>query len=427
MGIRGIVAAVFLAMVLAGCTNVYLEPPELQGPIGQVQVDAGRQLWVLQKQEEVRQVSVGGGGRSRSTSSLREDHYYHFDVQAFDPATVRPLWKQRITTYFDGEVRPNQRAPSRIIGSAVAGRLLGQDGDLVWLLVDSEAYALDADTGAVVYDPASLLAQRPALADLLPSEARFWGFDQGPVVTLADARVVRLVGRDLQVQDYVPRERPQAPVLVKANGMPLVVPLRPMTPVVRHVVRSENEWLALYTDEEAADAVDDTFGDHAQFPYSIDDAGPMARRSFRRIRLAPAQRFDETFVQIVGQSPVPGSPILLRGRFVRDPATDAPVKLDNDDLLVWHRTRVDDLGRLALTRFGPDLVPRWQVELPLTDGGADLPVLSWHIGDHLLAHGVSQRFDDHVRSRIPHLVSVSLKDGRVSAWDLSAEAESRAP
>jgi len=420
MGRLGLLG-VGLAALLSACSNARFETPQVQGPIGLVQADAGRQLWVLQKQEEVREVRSGTGGRRNSIASLRKDTFFHFDVLAFDPVSVQPLWKQRIVTYRDDEVTPGQVIPSRIIGSAVSGRLLGQDGSLVWLLVDSDPYALDAETGAIVHDSESLQRLRPELAGLLPSEARLWDFDQGPVITLADARVVRLSGHDVQVQDHVPRAAPSPPVPLKANGMPRVVPLRLMTPLVRHKVLSEQAWLALYTDDEAADAVDDTFGDHALFPYSIDDDGPMARRTFRRIRLAPTQRFDEAFLRIVEQAPVPGSPVLLRGRFVRDPATDAPVKLDNEDLLVWHRTRIDDEGRLLLSRFGPDLVVRWQVELPLTDGGADLPVHAWQLDGHLVVHGIAQRVDDQVRIREPHLVSVSLHDGTLSAWNLATD------
>lgn len=420
MGRMGVFAAALVAL-LAACSNTRFEPPQVQGVIGLVQADAGRQLWVLQKQEEVREIRSGTGGRRNSIATLRRDTFFHFDVQAFDPVSVKPLWKQRIVTYQDDEVTPGQVIPSRIIGSAVSGRLLGQDGNLVWLLVDKHPYALDAETGAIVHDSEGIQRLRPELAGLLPSESRLWGFDQGPVITLADARVVRLSGPDLQVRDHVPRQAAQPPVPLKSNGMPRVVPLRLLTPLVRHKVLSEQAWLALYTDDEAADAVDDTFGDHALFPYSIDDDGAMARRTFRRMRLAPTQRFDETFLRIVEQVPVPGSPVLLRGRFVRDPVTDAPVKLENDDFLVWHRTRIDDQGRLLLTRFGPDLVPRWQAELPLTDGGTDLPVHTWHLGDHLVAYGAAQRVEDEVRRRDPHLVSVSLQDGKLSAWNLTAE------
>jgi hypothetical protein len=47
-------------------------------------------LWVLTKQEERQQVSVGGS--RRSTGGTRNDTLFHFDIQAFDPETARALW-----------------------------------------------------------------------------------------------------------------------------------------------------------------------------------------------------------------------------------------------------------------------------------------------------------------------------------------------
>ena len=419
-------AGVAIAALLAGCTGTRFEPVEVQGPIGLVQVDDQPQLWALQKQEEIREVRTGTGGRGRSVSSLRKDTYFHFAVQAFDPVTARPLWKQHLVSYHDKEVKPGQVMPGRVIGSSVGGRLLGQADGLVWALVDSDPYGLDARTGEIRFTPEGVRAARPELASLLPSEGRLWSFDGGLVVMLADARMVRLRGPDLQVEAYVARAPAVDGAPLKSNGMPRIVPLRPGVPVVRHVPRGENEWLALYTDVEAQDAINDGFGDHAMFPYSITDERQMARRQFRRIRLAPEQRFDETITRLVAQEPVPESPVLLRGRFVRDPATDQAVVMEDGDLLVWHRTRIDDEGRLALTRFSPELSPRWQVELPITDGGTDLPVLTWRIGDRLVAQGLRQDTVDHTRRRVPHLVSVDLSDGRLVAWDIANERPAEA-
>ena len=423
MGIRSgawFVGALLLGL-LAGCKNTFHDEPELQGYIGQVKSGDDTRLWVLHKQREVRTVGVGGRGRN-STAYWRKDTYFHFEVQAFDPATARPAWLQRVASFSDPELQPMQRKPSRVVGSSMTGRLLGQDGDLVWLLVGNQAYALDAANGEVVHDAGAIEKRHPQLAGLLPSEDRLLGFDQGLVVTLADARRVRLRGRGLELEDYVPRPSTAAAPELKPNGMPRIVPTRPMVPMVRHVPRGEDEWLALFTDKEAADAANDGFGDHARYPYSIDDEGLLARRSFWRVRLAPMQRFEETYLHIAAVEPVPESPALLRGRFVRDPATDAALDPGDGDLLVWHRTRIDDAGRLALSRLGADLGTRWQVELPLTDGGTDLPVLTWRIGGHLLAQGYRQDTRDEVRSRVPHLVSVRLDDGSLSAWNLAAGA-----
>ena len=420
MGFRAMaVAAVAAACLLAGCNDTVYNEPQLQGPIGLVQAGEQKQLWTLQKQRVEQTVRFGGRGRG-NTFFTRRDTYFHFNVQAFDPATVRPVWQQHLVTYSDPELEPGQRKPSRIVGSTVSGRLLGQDGDLVWLLVAHLPYALDASTGELVHDAASIERTRPELAGLLPSEARFWGFDQGLVTTLADGRRLRLTGRELDAADYAPPRRSIEPVPMRPDGTLRIVPARPTVPVVRHVPRGEREWLGLYTDREAADALDDDLGDHARYPYSIADEGPLARRSFRRVRLAPATRWDETFLQVASVEPLPESPVLLRGRFVRDPSTDAALDPGNGDLLVWHRTRVDDAGRLALSRRGPDRQPRGALELPLTDGGGELQVLTWRLGNHLVVHGQAQTNQVDSRLRVPHLVSIALDDGRFAAWNLEA-------
>ncbi|WP_162782070.1 PA2928 family protein [Arenimonas caeni] len=419
---RGRLGALVLAgLLLAGCNDTVHDELQVQGPIGLVQAGDQQQLWVLHKQRMEHTVRFGGRGRGNSFYT-RRDTYFHFDVQAFDPATVRPVWQQRVVTYSDPELKPGQRTPSRIVGSTVSGRLLGQDADLVWLLVAHLPYALDAATGEIVHDAASIERARPELAGLLPSEARFWGFDEGLVTTLADGRRIRLTGRGLELADYAPRQRAIEPVPMRPDGTLRIVPARPTVPIVRHVPRGANEWLGLYTDKEAADAASDDTGEHARYPYSIADEGPMARRSFRHVRLAPATRWDETFLQVAAVEPVPGSPVLLRGRFVRDAATDAALDPGNGDLLAWHRTRIDDAGRLALSRLGPDLQPRWQLELPFTDGGGELQVLTWRIGQQLVVHGQAQTTQVDARLRVPHLVSVSLDEGRFAAWNLEAGA-----
>lgn len=414
-------ALVLAGLLLAGCKNTVWNEPQVQGPIGLVQAGEQKQLWVLQKQRVEHTVSVGGRGRG-NTFFTRRDTYFHFDVQAFDPATVRPVWQQRLVTYSDPELRPGQRTPSRVVGSTVSGRLLGQDGDLVWLLVGHQPFALDAASGALVHDAASIERAHPGLAGLLPSEARFLGFDQGLVMTLADARRLRFTGRALEMADYAPPQPERKPVAMRPDGSLRIVPARPTVPMVRHVPRGEGEWLGLYSAGEAADAGNDDTGEHAAFPYSIADEGPMARRSFHRLRLAPATRWDETFLRVAAVEPVAESPVFLRGRFVRDPRTDAALDPGNGDLLVWHRTRVDDAGRLALSRLAPDLQPRWQAELPITDGGGVFQIATWHVGGRLVVHGLAATSQVDVQLRVPHLVGVSLDDGQLAAWNLEAGA-----
>lgn len=409
--------------LLTGCKNSWFDTPRLQGSPGMVQAGDHTALWVLQKQEEIRRVGVGGGSSRRGGGTYwREDTYYHFDVQAFDPATARPLWSRRLVTYSDPDLKPAQRKPSRVIGSAVSGRLLGQVDGRVWVLVDENPYVLDATSGELALDRAGLLAVRPELDGLLPSDAQLWRFDQGPVLTLADGRTVRLRGPELALEDYVPRRAPAAAVPTWANGRERVVPTPPPHPILRHVPRGPDRWLALFNEAEAADAVQDSFGDHALFPYSIQGGGPLARRQFHDVRLEQTTRFDDTYLRVAAAEPIAGSPVLLKGRFVRDPMTGEAVSPGNGDLLVWHVDRIDSAGRLQLSRFAEDLTPRWQVALPMSESGTANPVAFWRLGDRLVVTGQRETNKDEVVTREPFLASVSLEDGSVVAWNLATNA-----
>ena len=423
---RPLVLILLASLLLAGCNRSEFETPQIQGHAGLVHVDQDRALWVLQKQEEIRYVSVGTGGRNRN-SGWRRDTLYHFDVIAFDPATVQPRWRKRLVTYRDEQVKPNQTASSRVIGSAVTGRLLGQQDGRVWLLVDTDPYALDAATGEVLLDLDALLARQPGLADLLPSDARLWTFDRAPVVTLADGRTVRLAGDAYAPEDYVPAP-PSAPAEeLKPNGMPRIVPLRFGAPVVREVVVDENTWWTLWSAKEAEDALQDTFGDHARYPYSITDEGQMARRLFHRVTLAPKQSFDEVFPHVAAAEPVPGSPVLLRGRFVRDPFSGLAMRAGEGDLLAWSLSRVDTAGRVTLHRFGPGFEERWRAELPFSDNSHVSPPLFWPVDGRLLIMGQRLSMVEHRQVTEPTLASVSLEDGRFQAWNLAQEQAEAVP
>ncbi|RZL05885.1 MAG: hypothetical protein EOP40_18950, partial [Rubrivivax sp.] len=113
MSFRTLAWVVVLSLcLLPGCRRVYFDEPQPQGQIGLVSSNGTQRLWRLHRQAEERMVSVGGGRRN-NTSYLRKDTYYHFEVQAFDPATARPVWTRRVVTYGDPHLEPMQRKPSR--------------------------------------------------------------------------------------------------------------------------------------------------------------------------------------------------------------------------------------------------------------------------------------------------------------------------
>ena len=104
-------------------------------------------------------------------------------------------------------------------------------------------------------DRARLEQASPALRGLLPGSLDFYAFDQGLVVTAADARRVRVTAPDFAVSPY-------APASEEAFGRVSFMSQRwnggynTRDFVVRHVAAG-GRWIGLFTDKEAADAADD--------------------------------------------------------------------------------------------------------------------------------------------------------------------------
>lgn len=397
---------------MAGCSS-HFEPPEVQGRPAMVGDQSQPRLWVLSKQEESRQVSVGG----RHSHGWRSDTFFHFQVQAFDPATARPLWTRRVLTLGDPEASGTQ---SRVIGSASEGRLLGQDGDLVWLLVDDKPLALAIADGAQVADAAAIERANPQLKGLLPVEGKHYGFDRGLVFMAADARSFVVRGRALKAEPYAPPAPVPPSVEYKPNGMPVIVPMPPpFGEVPARQAWLDGKWLGLYSQKEAADAGNDTWGGKLRWPYSVHDEGALARRGFWRARIVEVRRFDERFKRLEALTPIPDAPVFLKGRFFKDLATGEPLVLASPTgVMVWHSTRIDRDGRLALARLDANLRTLWTAELPLSENSIANPVAYWMLPGRVVLVGAQESQADGVSRRAPHLVSVSVADGGVRAWDL---------
>jgi hypothetical protein len=422
-GLRSAFAIILLAAVpllLAGCTSRTFKPVDVQGPAAMVDDGGKPRLWILTKQEEVRQVGVGRGG-TRNTVHWRTDTFFHFAVQAFDPVTAKRLWAQRLLTLGDPEAKGT--APSRVIGSSVDARLLGQDGAIVWLLIGDAPFAISAADGSIVADADSLQQANPELKGLLPSEARHYDFDQGLVLMAADARHFVIRGAGQKAGLYVPSPPPAAPEgRLQANGTREMVPMRPIGENAVRQVTLGGQWLGLYSESEALDAGDDDSGKNLRYPYSVLNEGALARRTFWRGKIIDARRFDDRFQRLADLTPVAGAPTFLKGRFVTG-ATGEPIVLDAPaGVLVWHSTRVDDAGRLALTRLDAGLKPIWNTELPLSETDFVRRVAHWEIDGHLVAVGTLQTEDAGVTSRAQQLVSVNLSSGALQSLDLASAA-----
>jgi hypothetical protein len=404
-------------LLLVGCSKGQLKPVEIHGPPAMVDDGGKPRLWVLTKQEEVRQVSVG----SSRNADWRSDTFFHFGVQAYDPLAAKLLWHKRLLTFGDPDARG--AAPSRVIGSAVDARLLGQDGAIVWLLIGEAPFAVDVADGHIVANAEKLEQVNPELQGLLPSEAKHYGFDHGLVLMAADARQFVVRGPDQKAVAYTPPPPPPEPEgKLQANGTREMVPTRPFGENPSRQVTLGGQWLGLYSEKEAAEAANDEWGSNLRYPYRVLDEGRLSRRTFWRAKIITAQRFDDRFERLSDLTPIAGAPTFLKGRFKTDPATGEPLLLsDPEGVLVWHSTRIDDRGRLAMTRLDADLKPVWKAELPLSETDSVRQVATWLVSGHLVVVGELQTESDGVHTRTQQAVTIDLKTGALQTMDLRGE------
>jgi len=309
-----------------------------------------------------------------------------------------------------------------VIGSAVNAQLLGQDEERVWLLIGSAPLAVGAHDGRVLADEAIIEDSNPALHGLLPSEAKYYAFDRGLVLMTADARRMVIRGAAWQASDYQPAPARLHEPERHSNGRDRIVPTLPPGEVPQRRATLAGQWFGLYTDREAADAANDGFGDRLRYAYTVLDEGRGARRTLRRGTIVEAQRFDEHFPRIAGLQLVSDSPVFLKGRFVKDPTTGEALPVSSPGgALVWHSTRIDDAGRLALTRLDDALHTVWQATLPLSETSIANPVSTWLVDGRLVAMGNEETVVDGALRREQHLVSIDLASGRWVGWDMAGD------
>ena len=126
-----LIGAVALLELCSACSRSSFRPPEREGPPALVKDGEEPRFWLLQKQEEQRSRHIGGG--SRSIGKWVTEIYYHFDLQSHDPATANRLWKKRLLTVKDEGG-----------GRVAQARLLGQEGEVVWLFLHDGPVAISS-------------------------------------------------------------------------------------------------------------------------------------------------------------------------------------------------------------------------------------------------------------------------------------------
>ena len=260
-----------IALLLAGCTQTRFEPPERSGPIGLVDTGSGKQAWLATTQEEERSRHVGGG--RHSIGRLVTEYHYHLRLQAHDAGNAQRLWLKELRVLRDKEG-----------GMGAQIRVLGQQGEVVWVWVHDQAMALSARDGAVLADRAALEQANPDVAAMLPRELKYYTWTGDLVVTLADARRMRIAvpgfrARPYQVADE--RRFSQANSMTTSwNGGQQTAEFG-----VRHG-RFGDAWIGLLSEKEARDAEEDPWGDNYADSADIDDERELARRTFWRATTA---------------------------------------------------------------------------------------------------------------------------------------------
>ena len=114
---------------------------------------------------------------------------------------------------------------------------------------------------------------------------------------------------------------------------------------------------------------------------------------------------------------IPDAPAFLdAGLFIRQGTKQALRLKEPAGFLVLHRTRLDEEGRLALTRLDDNLKTRWTATLPFHDLHN-----RYENPDRLLLYGIVQQTVNGVTGSSEHLVAVNLADGKTQSWNVPAE------
>lgn len=396
--------AFVLASLLAACTRSTFDPPEREGAPALVRDGDAPRLWLATKQEEERTVRVGGG--SRSVGSWKTESWYHFAIEAHDPATTARIWKHALRSVKDSEG-----------GHSAESRLLGQNGDLVWMFLADGPIAVSSRDASLVADRAAIERANPALRDLVPKKLDYYAYDDGLVIVAADARRWRIRGTELRAEPYVaPSDdyfRTVQFMATRWNGG-----YRTPDFLTRHATLGDR-WLGFYSTREADDAREDGFGDHFAKPDAVLNEGSQARRTFWQASAGKTREFSEgRHDRIATLDRVPDAPDFLdAGWLKRAGVPDAFRVHDPDGLLVVHRTRLDEEGRLAIVRIdAATLQSRWTATLPLQELRN-----KFELGDRLLLYGQITQTTKGVTRTGERIVSLALGDGTIAAWDVEKE------
>lgn len=353
---RGVLAGLALPWLgLTGCSEApkpaapeTVLRTERAGPPGWVTSAPGQdpQMWVLTRQT-VRDAAGTAPTRQR------------IDLHAFDTRTAARLWGRRLRVRADA---PGQ-AP-------LEARLLGQEGEHVWLFVDGQPVRLAARDGAVRALSADIETAVPFLRGRLPSRLDAYAFDQGLVVWVEGAPRWRVHGTTLQASGYMPpSEEHLRTIRWLSQQWPGAFETRlfgvrqlPLPPGQRQPA------VALYADTEWADA---TRGDRRGGTGLADPERVLREegRPDRRLRIGSPRAAG-------------GRAVYRDGAFLVRQGTREPlVEADPPLLYVLHRDPQAPEA-LLLEGVAPDGEARWRAPLGLAELAN-----RWQLDDRLVLYG----------------------------------------
>ncbi|HEX2539721.1 MAG TPA: PA2928 family protein [Caldimonas sp.] len=397
VALAGTAALVLLAMRYL--VTATFDPPQRAGPPALVMPDGDPQVWLVTTQEERR---VVGGMDGVATETLQ-----HVELRSFDSRTARPLWKRRMLTLADERGRVAPRA-----------RILGQDGNVVWLFIADQPVAVAALDGEVRATRSHLEEKNPALRGLLPDKLDFYAFDAGLVITAADARRHLVGGTDWLARDYRPASDDHFR-RITFNATQWNGGWRTADFTTRHGTVL-GRWLGLHSDAEAADAGDDGFGDKIKDPTRVRTESSPVRRALRQARIGRTKVFSEgSHPRLFDVAAIPGRADYLDAGFLVAAGTRLPLELASPrGVVVVHRTRADAQGRMAMTRLDERLNSAWTATLPFAEIAN-----RWQMPDRLILYGPVPDTDARPGRQHEGIAVLGLDSGAWRGWNVGLEQE----
>lgn len=379
----------FVAWRLLGVVQGVASPASITGAPLRATTPGGDRVYLMTSQWK----SFRGGGRGLNRPVYTD---LLIDVWAFDAADGKPVWRNRI-------------AQDRS-GVNMGRKILGAEGGVLWVLQPQGLIGLSLKDGSQVADVGKIEAANPSLKGLLPTEAQYYRFDTGGLkFTAADGRAWKLAGAGLKA------------------GPDAAAPVKPADGVFLHAriaggigtwafmergLHTQGLWLGLLDEAEAK-----TF--QAQGAVGgIDPAGhPRTRLWYSK--LGSRETFFGKVVVYSGFKPYPESPEFLQGGLLSDNRTNVPpiMLFKPDSVLVLHRDRLGDQGRLRLTRIsGPLGKVIWTADLPMQGIEAVMPgetsiVLTGRRDEETGARNPSDRLIS-----IDQLVAIDYATGKMGAY-----------